>query len=116
VEYKALSSSESGESSQTIRQRVEMARSIQRERFAKSPGIHTNSAMTPRLLKKHCELGQQAAAMLEHAMSDMNFSARAHDRILKVARTMADLAGNDRIEENHVFEAIAYRSLDRTRW
>jgi len=116
VEYKALSSSESGESSQTIRQRVEMARSIQRERFAKSPGIHMNSAMTPRLLKKHCELGQQAAAMLEHAMADMNFSARAHDRILKVARTMADLAGNDRIEENHVFEAIAYRSLDRTRW
>jgi len=54
--------------------------------------------------------------MLEHAMVDMNFSARAHDRILKVARTMADLAGSERIEENHVFEAIAYRSLDRTRW
>jgi magnesium chelatase family protein len=116
VEYKALSSTESGETSEVIRERVEKARNIQTERFAKDKGIHTNSAMTPRLLRKHCELDAEAAGYLEHAMADNNFSARAHDRILKVARTLADLAGCEKIHGDHVLEAINYRTLDRALW
>jgi magnesium chelatase family protein len=116
VDFKALSSAEIGESSSDIRERVETARGMQRERFAKHAGVHTNSAMTPRLIKKHCALDAAASAQLEHAMSQMNLSARAHDRILKVARTLADLGGTDHITENHIFEAIGYRTLDRNFW
>ncbi len=116
VEYKALASSDGGESSSSIRQRVETVREMQQERFAKHPGIHTNSAMTPRLIKKHCELDAEASVHLEHAMNEMNFSARAHDRILKVARTLADLEGHDKITANNIFEAIGYRTLDRNLW
>lgn len=116
VDYKALASHDGGESSQNIRQRVETARAMQRERFAKSAGVQINSAMTPRLIKKHCELDAASAAQLEHAMGQMNFSARAHDRILKVARTLADLDGGEHIGENHIFEALGYRTLDRNFW
>lgn len=116
VDYKALAGNDGGESSQMIRDRVETARSMQRERFAKQSGVHTNSLMTPRLIKKHCELGAGASAQLEQAMSQMNFSARAHDRILKVARTLADLSGSAGISEDHIFEAISYRTLDRNFW
>jgi magnesium chelatase family protein len=116
VDFKALSSAEVGEGSSNIRERVEIARGMQRERFAKNAGVHTNSAMTPRLIKKHCELDAAASVQLEHAMNQMNLSARAHDRILKVARTLADLGGNERITENHIFEAIGYRTLDRNFW
>lgn len=116
VDYKALAGNDGGESSEVIRERVETARRMQRERFAKHDGVHTNSSMTPRLLKKHCELDAAASAQLEHAMSQMNFSARAHDRILKVARTLADLSGSDAVSEDHVFEAISYRTLDRNFW
>jgi magnesium chelatase family protein len=116
VDYKALSSNEVGESSETVRARVDQARAIQTERFAKSPGIHINSAMTPRQLKAHCQLDTESSAYLEHAMSDMNFSARAHDRILKVARTLADLAGSTSIRPNDILEAIGYRALDRNLW
>jgi magnesium chelatase family protein len=116
VDFKALSSAEIGEGSSNIRERVEIARGMQRERFAQHAGVHTNSAMTPRLIKKHCALDAAASAHLEHAMSQMNLSARAHDRILKVARTLADLGGTDHITENHIFEAIGYRTLDRNFW
>lgn len=116
VDYKALSSSEPGESSAAIRARVEQARAVQAERFRKNAGVHINSAMTPRLIKQHCQLDAEAAGYLEHAMSNMNFSARAHDRILKVARTLADLAGSERIRPNDVLEAIGYRALDRNLW
>jgi magnesium chelatase family protein len=116
VDYKALASHDGGESSQNVRQRVETARHLQQERFAKQPGVHTNSSMTPRLIKKHCELDSEAAGCLEHAMAEMNFSARAHDRILKVARTLADLAGMENIIADHVLEAISYRTLDRKMW
>ena len=116
VDFKALSSAEIGESSSDIRERVETARGMQRERFAQHAGVHTNSAMTPRLIKKHCALDAAASAHLEHAMSQMNLSARAHDRILKVARTLADLGGTDHLTENHIFEAIGYRTLDRNFW
>lgn len=116
VEYKTLSSNEYSEDSASIRQRVEKARSIQRERFAKEKGIHTNSAMTPRLIRKHCELDSECAGLLEQAMTNNNFSARAHDRILKVARTLADLDGSERIGGNNILEAINYRTLDRALW
>ena len=116
VEYKTLSSKEQSESPESIRERVEKARMIQRERFAKEKGVMTNSHMTPRLIRKHCELDSEGAGFLEHAMTDQNFSARAHDRILKVARTLADLAGREKISGHNVLEAINYRTLDRAMW
>lgn len=116
VDYKALASSEPGESSAAIRARVEQAREIQAQRFKGLKGIHTNSAMTPRLIKKHCELNAEGAAFLEHQMSEMNFSARAHDRIIKVARTLTDLKGLERIDADSVLEAVNYRTLDRNLW
>ena len=116
VDYKALASHDGGEASEPIRKRIETVRQLQQERFAKQPGVHTNSSMTPRLIKKHCELDSEAAGCLEHAMAEMNFSARAHDRILKVARTLADLGGHDKIIADNVLEAIGYRTLDRKMW
>lgn len=116
VDYKALASQDGGESSQDVRQRVETARHVQQERFAAHAGIHANNAMTPRLIKKHCELDSEAAGCLEHAMAEMNFSARAHDRILKVARTLADLGGREKISADDVLEAVGYRTLDRKLW
>lgn len=116
IEYKTLVSQEDGESSACIRQRVETARAIQRERYKNERGIHTNSMMTPRLIRKHCQLDAESAGYLEHAMLQMNFSARAHDRILKVARTLADLVGEERIQPDHILEAINYRTLDRAMW
>lgn len=116
VDYKALSSHEGGEASQNIRQRVETARQVQQTRFAAHEGVRTNSSMTPRLIKKHCELDSEAAGCLEHVMGEMNFSARAHDRILKVARTLADLGGREKINANDVLEAVGYRTLDRKMW
>jgi magnesium chelatase family protein len=73
----------------------------------------TNSAMGPRQVKAHCQLDSTASSYLEHAMEQMNFSARAHDRILKVARTLADLAGGESIRPDDILEAIQFRSLDR---
>jgi magnesium chelatase family protein len=116
VEYKELSSGAAGESSADIRERVVRCRAIQTERFKKDSGIHTNSAMTSRLMKKHCELDAEGAHFLEHQMGEMNFSARAHDRILKVARTLADLAGREMISCDDVMEAVQYRTLDRKLW
>ena len=116
VDYKTLSSSDLTESSESIRQRVERARAIQRERFAKEKGVHTNATMTPRLIRKHCELDAEASGFLEQAMTNQNFSARAHDRILKVARTLADLEGSEHVRSGHVLEAINYRTLDRALW
>jgi magnesium chelatase family protein len=113
VDFRELSAdSPPGEKSAAIRSRVVEARRIQQERFKKS-AIRTNSAMTPRQMKVHCRINPEAAGYLEHAMEEMNFSARAHDRILKVARTLADLAGAENIRPADVLEAIQYRSLDR---
>jgi magnesium chelatase family protein len=109
-------STQETECSGSIRLRVEKARAIQRERFAKEKNVHTNSGMTPRLIRKHCELDAEGSGFLEHAMTGQNFSARAHDRILKVARTLADLAGEEKISDNNVLEAINYRTLDRAMW
>ncbi|MGL5017526.1 MAG: ATP-binding protein [Luteolibacter sp.] len=113
VDFRELSSNtNTGESSQTIRQRVIAAREIQLERFRKSSNS-TNSTMGSRQVRQHCQLSSEGNGYLEHAMEEMNFSARAHDRILKVARTLADLAGAVDIRANDILEAIQYRSLDR---
>ena len=113
VEFRELSSNAStGEKSATVRDRVVQAREVQSERFRKSANA-TNSAMGPRQVKAHCQLDAESTGYLEHGMEEMNFSARAHDRILKVARTLADLAGSENIRSADVLEAIQYRSLDR---
>ena len=113
MDFRELSSNTStGEKSETIRERVVEARRIQSERFRRSANA-TNSSMSPRLMKVHCQIDSESTSYLEHAMEEMNFSARAHDGILKVARTLADLAGAPNIRATDVLEAIQYRSLDR---
>ncbi len=112
VEYRELSGKHNGEASADIRRRIVAARNIQRERF-KGSSARTNAGMGPRQVRTFCELDKESSTYLEHAMEQLNFSARAHDRILKVARTLADLEGVDRITANHILEAIQYRSLDR---
>lgn len=113
VDFKELTSDAvTGESSAVIRERVANARDIQVERF-KSVKLSTNSAMSARQVRECCQLDAESKGYLEHAMEQMNFSARAHDRILKVSRTLADLAGKQNISGNEILEAIQFRSLDR---
>lgn len=107
-----IRSTESGENSESIRARVESARSAQRDRFKRSM-IQSNAEMTTRHLRKHCELSASSQRLLEAALDKLGLSARAYDRILKVARTIADLAGSESIVDDHVSEAIQYRALDR---
>jgi len=116
VDYQELRGKGAGESSSEIQERVRRARTVQRERFEDEPGIHTNADMTSQMSMKHCQLDAKSDLLLEQAMHELNFSARAHDRILKVARTLADLSGEECIREPHVLEAIQYRSLDRKLW
>ena len=113
VDFRELASEEiTGESSATIRERVSAAREIQVARL-KSAKLTTNSAMGAKQVRDYCKLNSEGRGYLEHAMEQMNFSARAHDRILKVSRTLADLAGKENITGNEVLEAIQFRSLDR---
>jgi magnesium chelatase family protein len=116
IDYRELSSAESGESSATIRDRVERVRARQRERFQSDPSVACNSVMRPRDLKQWCALDAEGNQYLDHAMNEMDFSGRAYDRILKVARTLADLDAAEGIRGDHVLEAIQYRSLDRDLW
>lgn len=116
VRYQELASATQGESSAPIRARVIGARRLQQERFRGSARVHCNAAMRSRELRKHCTLGADAQELLRMAITDLNFSARAYDRILKVARTIADLAAAPQIESAHIAEAIQYRSLDRQYW
>jgi magnesium chelatase family protein len=104
-----------GETSEKIRERVTASRERQLERF-KNDNIFANAAMSPRLIREHCALDTGSEKMLETAMLRQGLSARAHDRILKVARTIADLDGSEQIQTTHISEAINYRSLDRTYW
>jgi magnesium chelatase family protein len=115
VKYKELTGKRDGEPSAVIADRVARARMRQMERFA-SDGILCNAQMGPRQLEEHCRLDAEASKQLEEAIVDLGFSARAYDRILKVSRTIADLAGSESIQADHVAEAIQYRSLDRTYW
>ena len=113
IDFKQLSSKEKGESSATVRDRVMNCRARQQQRFSENPKTRTNSDMGPKLMREHCEIDSSATQLLEQAMEQLNFSARAHDRILKVARTIADLAECESITADHLLEAIQYRSLDR---
>jgi len=111
VEYSDLRSDKSGESSKDIRKRVMGARHIQEERL-KGSAANTNSKMTPELLKGYCALGEKESAILKRAFDSLGLSARAYDRVLKVARTIADLDMSDDIKAVHITEAIQYRTLD----
>jgi magnesium chelatase family protein len=116
IEYKELADDQSGESSAEVRKRVENARAIQQERFKNIQGVNCNSAMPPKQMREHCQIDAESSQFMEQAMTELNFSARAHDRILKVARTLADLEGSANIQSAHILEAIQYRSLDRSMW
>ena len=105
-----------GESSASIRERVIRARQIQEQRFAGIKGIHCNAQMTTALLQKHAQLDAESTERLRSAMKRLDLSARAYDRILKVARTIADLEGSEEIKPWHIGEAIGYRNLDRESW
>ncbi len=104
-----------GDSSDTVRERVIKARETQLARFS-GDGVYSNSAMSPKQIRKFCELDADSEMLLEKAMQRQGLSARAHDRILKVARTIADLEGSESVQSSHISEAINYRSLDRNYW
>ena len=116
VKFREISGDRTGETSAQIRGRVVAARRRQHERFANKPKITCNARMGSRELKKFCELDEGTKELLQNAMADLNLSARAYDRILKVARTIADLAASEKISSDHISEAIQYRSLDRQLW
>ncbi len=117
VQYKELRGGQAAENSKQIRERVMAARERQLDRFAQSKErIYANAQMTTRQIRTYCELSTDAEKLLERAMQQQGLSARAHDRILKVARTIADLAGVETVETRHLAEAIQYRTLDRTFW
>lgn len=116
VEFRELSRATGGEPSAAILQRIEKARAVQAARYAGENGIRCNAEMSPKLLKKHTALDDASRDLLENAMDQMNFSARAHDRILKVARTLADLSGAETITADHLLEAVNFRTLDRNLW
>jgi magnesium chelatase family protein len=113
VPYRELSTERHGESSAAIRERVNRARRAQLERFAKRPGLYANAHMTPKDLRVFCRVSEEADALLRSAITRLRLSARAYHRILKIARTIADLAGAPGIQPAHVSEAVQYRSLDR---
>ena len=117
VNYKEMRSTTLPESSSAIRERVIRARQVQLQRFsACRQKIYCNAQMAPRHMRAFCELSADCERLLERAMTQQGLSARAHDRILKVARTIADLEGASAIEPKHIAEAIQYRTLDRTYW
>jgi magnesium chelatase family protein len=116
VKFRDIASEQTGEKSATIRERVVVARQRQTERFKSKPRITCNARMGTRELKTHCALDDSTMELIKFAMADLNLSARAYDRVLKVARTIADLAGADKIIGDHISEAIQFRSLDRQIW
>jgi magnesium chelatase family protein len=116
VSFNDLSSQTSTESSIIIRERVLAARSIQAERFKNEEGMYANAQMNSRLLKEICHINSSGQQLLKSAMERLHLSARAYDRILKVSRTIADLSASRQIENEHLAEAIQYRSLDRETW
>jgi len=110
VRYKEMRSEEAGEESAAMRERVERAREVQKQRG------HYNARLPGRAVRKHCRLDEAGERLLEKAMERMGLSARAHDRVLRVARTIADLGGEESVRARHVAEAVQYRSLDRSYW
>jgi magnesium chelatase family protein len=117
VAFSELSNHNSkGESSIQIRERVIVAREIQAKRYDEQSGIYANAQISSKQLREVCVLDNVSEALLKKAMERLNLSARAYDRILKVARTIADLAASEKIKAEHIAEAIQYRSLDREGW
>jgi magnesium chelatase family protein len=116
VPFREIAGDRAGEASAQVRERVVAARRRQQARFAGRPKITCNARMGPRELKQFCQLDDATRQLLQFAMSDFKLSARAYDRILKVSRTIADLAASERILPDHVSEAVQYRSMDRQLW
>ena len=115
VKYEKLQGNEKIETSAKIKERVDKARKIQQNRY-KELEIHSNSQLTPTLIEKYCKLGEKEKQILKKAFDTLGLIARAHDRILKVARTIADLDEKENIEISHITEAIQYRNLDKKYW
>ena len=115
VTYGDISTVSNEESSKDIKERVDKARKIQLERFA-GTGVFSNSKMRPDMIKKYCKLSDDCNVLLGQAFESLKLSARAYNRILKVARTIADLDGSEDIQMDHLVEAINYRSLDEKYW
>lgn len=116
VPVKELNAAPQGETSAAIRERVVKARAIQTERFKNTPGVHCNAQMNTSLLREHVVLDAEASASMERVMDRLGLSARAYERILKVARTIADLEASPNVTKAHIAEAITYRNLDRSTW
>jgi len=116
LSFDEMAKSKSGEPSAAIRERVIKARLIQEERFRNNPGIHCNAQMNSKLMRTYAQPKEEDLELLKNAMERFQLSARAYDRILRVARTIADLDGSKDIERRHLIEAIGYRNLDRSTW
>ena len=110
--FDALSSKKAGTSSEEMKNQVRLARQTQTKRFAGAKTL-TNSRMNSRELREHCELNEMGRQMLKQAFNELGLSARAHDKVIKISRTIADMEGEKNIEPHHVAEAIQYRKLDR---
>ena len=116
VEYRDIASTKVEEGSAAIRERVGRAREQQLARFCSDTKINCNARMGPRQIRQHCQLSAESQELIREAMTQLNLSARAYDRILKVSRTVADLQSSNDITSEHVSEAIQYRTFDRTLW
>jgi len=116
VPFEKLSEERKGEGSVEIRKRVTSAREIQTLRFSELENVHYNAQMNTKQIRLYCKLDEKSKSLLKNAMERLNLSARAYDRILKVARTIADLGGETNLNGDHISEAIQYRSLDREGW
>jgi magnesium chelatase family protein len=116
MELKDLTVASTEELSAMIRERVTRARFMQLKRLTAENKATCNARMTPRMIRKHCVLDVAGLELLKQAVTNLNLSARAYDRILKVARTIADLSGASRIQVDHLGEAVQYRTLDRSLW
>ena len=116
VPFEKLTETRKAESSVEIRNRVIKARELQSKRFESFDNIHYNAQMGTKLIREYCVLNEASLLLLKTAMERLNLSARAYDRILKVARTIADLEASEEVNSNHIAEAIQYRSLDRDGW
>lgn len=114
--FSDLASERTAESSEEVRSRVLNTRAVQQQRFSRSPRVRCNARMGSRDLKRHCALSSESMELLQAAMQEISLSARAYDRVLKVSRTIADLAGSESIQVEHLLEAVQMRSLDRTLW
>ncbi|KAA6304850.1 Competence protein ComM [termite gut metagenome] len=116
VSFDKISDKRQGESSEAIRKRVIKARQTQEKRYTSHTGVYCNAQMTSKLLATYAQPDEAGLSLLKNAMNRLNLSARAYDRILKVARTIADLEGDEHILSAHLGEAISYRNLDRENW